>query len=1088
MLRRTSRVRTFSAPSDLRDPQYLAEVFDRTARPLLRLAIHLVGDPAVAEDLVQDTFLGALEAADRYDPRQPIEPWLRGILLNRFRRRARTDARKPEAERLAKRVAETPAEEALHTEQSAALAQAIDGLDSPYREILLLRMRHGMAPADIAHVLGRTSGTVRVQLHRGLEQLRRALPGVAVFALLGMSARRGLAAVRTVVIEQTQAASTGVAVVTGGVLMGKVILAGALAVAALIGLFLWSPWNPGTASIAESRSFGSGVLTGHADPMKPTLQGRTAPQDESASLPTGEEIQFEGIVIDGSTGEGAADVRLAFHAPLPRRTLRQIQARFPGRLHIWPDGRPLFYSTTPLALGPLTAAQRLSVDPVPVVLEPEPGATPQTQTVTDAEGRFTLTVPEEPGILVVEKTGYGRLLLPTRAGATALELRIEPLRPLTGQVQDADGSPVAGFTLLLTNGWTSFPLGVGDDAPQRERTVGATAAVEVTTDPDGTFAANIAAAWVLVRPTRPGHRITRGSERDNPGGVAVALSPAGTFPSLELVAHRMGVLRVRDAVTRAPIERLFVAGRDTTFGHATFAGARYAHGGDLRLLDANATSRFGRQGCELHIWAPGYQPTKVVVRDLLRETVDVQLQPGACPRISGRLSAGAKPLVGARVSLTSIARPSLGLSPADTPWSGDETRWVAAAASDAAGAFALEAPAGTYVLTARAGGDVRHRRVAIPDDDGLSIDFLDPTGVDVRILGPSDAPRPEHTCRIKGPDGRRGQATSDETGALRFDGLIPGTYTLSAPRSMSKNSAAGQVVEDVTLGAGERRTITLTVPAKEFQVFLRLTCDRAVDLAAWRARTLDSDEWCAVLADGTVPIPLNTSVSAIEVDTRNGHRFHVPIQRGGTSIERKIRLDGPRLEGRLIDPATGSPWPGVRVVAQGDQGIRSSAITDDDGHFVLPCASTKRRTLTFNSEIDRHIGNRHKTRFAACTFSPTARPSLEPTPMTVGLRDLERVERVTLQGRVMRKTSSTPMPGKRVSFTPVFEDEHGVLHVAGHAGRTDAQGHFSADLPRAPRYAVAVTSMSSVYWSGTWELPAGRSLLERDILVVDRTR
>jgi DNA-directed RNA polymerase specialized sigma24 family protein len=52
------------------DPETLAEVFDRTARELLRVAVWLSGNRADAEDLLQRTFLSAIEGRDRFDPAQ----------------------------------------------------------------------------------------------------------------------------------------------------------------------------------------------------------------------------------------------------------------------------------------------------------------------------------------------------------------------------------------------------------------------------------------------------------------------------------------------------------------------------------------------------------------------------------------------------------------------------------------------------------------------------------------------------------------------------------------------------------------------------------------------------------------------------------------------------------------------------------------------------------------------------------------------------------------------------------------------------------------------------------------------------------
>src|SRR5262249_53580687 len=73
-----------------RDPQALAEVFDAAAPQLLRLALHLSRDPNAAEDLVQTTFLVAIEHRMDYDPGSPLLPWLFGILHNRLRVQRRT--------------------------------------------------------------------------------------------------------------------------------------------------------------------------------------------------------------------------------------------------------------------------------------------------------------------------------------------------------------------------------------------------------------------------------------------------------------------------------------------------------------------------------------------------------------------------------------------------------------------------------------------------------------------------------------------------------------------------------------------------------------------------------------------------------------------------------------------------------------------------------------------------------------------------------------------------------------------------------------------------------------------------------------
>src|SRR5688572_3584462 len=72
---------------DTRDPEYMAEVFDRTAAKLHRLAQHLTvnKDQGDADDLLQATFLLAIEHCDRYQKSVSVLAWLSRIMLNEAR-------------------------------------------------------------------------------------------------------------------------------------------------------------------------------------------------------------------------------------------------------------------------------------------------------------------------------------------------------------------------------------------------------------------------------------------------------------------------------------------------------------------------------------------------------------------------------------------------------------------------------------------------------------------------------------------------------------------------------------------------------------------------------------------------------------------------------------------------------------------------------------------------------------------------------------------------------------------------------------------------------------------------------------------
>ena len=217
------------------DARALAAVFDRTAAEVMRLAVHLAPDRSAAEDLVQSTFVAAIESADKFGAERPLMPWLLGILANQARRERERTGRKPDPHLLRAESVDDPHRTVEERELSEALAAALAEIRDPYRQVLELHLRHGLSPAAIADVLRRPPGTVRSQLHRGLDLVRRALP--KSYAVAGATLAAGAwlqspaaAAIRTHVLAS---ASTTTAVPTALALGGFVVKKSLLAVAAI---------------------------------------------------------------------------------------------------------------------------------------------------------------------------------------------------------------------------------------------------------------------------------------------------------------------------------------------------------------------------------------------------------------------------------------------------------------------------------------------------------------------------------------------------------------------------------------------------------------------------------------------------------------------------------------------------------------------------------------------------------------------------------------------------------------------------------------------------------------------------------------
>jgi len=187
------------------DTRALARVFDRTAVELWRVATHLCRDCHGAEDAVQSAFLSAIEASADWDESRPLLPWLLGLLANRVREQRRQNARIVDAVRLELPQRESdPVEVAAQREFDRSLSIALAQLDEPHRTTLSRHLLDGLAASEIASELGVAAGTVRMRLHRGLDQLRHKLSaGATAPAVIQMGMPRDVAAqIRATVVAR----------------------------------------------------------------------------------------------------------------------------------------------------------------------------------------------------------------------------------------------------------------------------------------------------------------------------------------------------------------------------------------------------------------------------------------------------------------------------------------------------------------------------------------------------------------------------------------------------------------------------------------------------------------------------------------------------------------------------------------------------------------------------------------------------------------------------------------------------------------------------------------------------------------------
>lgn len=148
---------------------------DRVGPGLYSGLRRLCRDHQEAEDLTQETFVRAYRALkgferDRFEALR-LTPWLWTIALNLGRNHLRDRSRRPTP-------VETPDDRGVEDPESpdaVAWDRRLAALTGPQRRAVVLRHVAGMGIAEISEATGRPEGTVKADIHRGLERLKRVM-------------------------------------------------------------------------------------------------------------------------------------------------------------------------------------------------------------------------------------------------------------------------------------------------------------------------------------------------------------------------------------------------------------------------------------------------------------------------------------------------------------------------------------------------------------------------------------------------------------------------------------------------------------------------------------------------------------------------------------------------------------------------------------------------------------------------------------------------------------------------------------------------------------------------------------------------
>ncbi len=188
------------------DEAAFAALVDRYHASMRQVALAYVANRAVAEEVVQEAWLGVLQGIGRFEARSSLKTWIFSIVMNRAKSRAVQEARSVgfssvEGETEATPVVDSarfrsdhdprpgtwaspplswsgiPEARLLSNETLNHVRKAIDALPPTQREVITLRDVAGWSAPEVCNVLSISETNQRVLLHRARSRVRAALEG-----------------------------------------------------------------------------------------------------------------------------------------------------------------------------------------------------------------------------------------------------------------------------------------------------------------------------------------------------------------------------------------------------------------------------------------------------------------------------------------------------------------------------------------------------------------------------------------------------------------------------------------------------------------------------------------------------------------------------------------------------------------------------------------------------------------------------------------------------------------------------------------------------------------------------------------------
>ena len=162
-------------------PDWLTRTFAESAAELRRFVLGVLGDPSLADDVLQATFLKAIERGHEARP-ETAKGWLFRVAyheaLGLRRRQASHDKVHRQLARASPAKLNGPDDPLIRSETVDAVRKALAGLPENQKQVVLARINDGQTFAEIARDAGLPLGTVLTRMRRALQKLKAEIdPG-----------------------------------------------------------------------------------------------------------------------------------------------------------------------------------------------------------------------------------------------------------------------------------------------------------------------------------------------------------------------------------------------------------------------------------------------------------------------------------------------------------------------------------------------------------------------------------------------------------------------------------------------------------------------------------------------------------------------------------------------------------------------------------------------------------------------------------------------------------------------------------------------------------------------------------------------